>query len=157
MQLSAVDMHVITQAVTGIGLYSDLRQWAQVAELLADEVMLDYTSLFGGKAAASSRGETIDQMRATLQGFDATQHLIGNVQVTAVNADEATTVSHVRATHLIDDRFWVVAGVYSHRLARTPDGWNVTYQRFQRLYEEGSRSALRDAAARAAQTSDSVV
>jgi hypothetical protein len=156
MQLSAVDVQVISQAVTGIGLYSDLRQWAQVAELLADEVTLDYSSLFGGKAAVSSRSATIDQMRATLQGFDATQHLISNVQVSAADEDQARTVSHVRATHCIGERFWVVGGVYNHHLARTPDGWHVTYQRFQRLYEEGDRGALREAATRAAKVGDSV-
>jgi hypothetical protein len=61
----------------------------------------------------------------------------------------------VRATHWIDDRFWIVGGVYTHNLVRTPDGWQVTYMRFQRLYEEGGRAALRDAAARATQTGGS--
>jgi hypothetical protein len=148
-QLSVEDALAITETVTGVGLYSDLGQWVHVAELLADEVTIDYTSLFGGDTSNTSRSGLVSQMRATLQGFDATQHLIGNVQVRGSSAEEASTLSHVRATHWIDDRFWIVGGVYTHNLVRTPDGWQVTYMRFQRLYEEGSRAALRDAAGRA--------
>jgi hypothetical protein len=155
IQLSAIDVQSITQTVTGVGLYSDLRDWNQVAQLLADEVTFDYTSLFGGEVATNSRSDMVGQMRATLQGFDATQHLIGNVQVTVSTAEEVTALSHVRATHWIGERFWIVGGVYSHRLVGAPGGWKVTYMRFQRLYEEGNRAALRDAAARAAHVGDS--
>jgi hypothetical protein len=155
IQLSAADFHAIAETVTGVGLYGDLGQWVEVAELLADQVTTDYTSLFGGAANSTSRAGLVRQMRATLQGFDATQHLIGNVQVRGSTAEEASAVSHVRATHWIDGRFWIVGGVYTHNLVRTSEGWQVTYMRFQRLYEEGSRAALRDAAARVTQTGGS--
>jgi hypothetical protein len=146
-QLSAIDRHIIAETVTGVGFYCDVRQWDRVVELLADEVCTDYTSLFGGEPTTAAADALVGQWRSTLAGFDATQHLITNVQVDG-SGDEATAQSHVRATHWLDDRSWTVGGVYTHHLERSGTGWRVAYMRIDRLYEEGDRSVLQDAAAR---------
>lgn len=139
--LSADDRLDISEAVTGIGLFSDLHEWERVAALLADAVTTDYVSVFGGEPATVSRDELLGQWRSTLQGFDATQHLITNVAVTG-SGDEAQTVSHVRATHWIDGQFWTVGGVYHHTLRRGGAGWQVNFMQIRRLYEEGDRAVL---------------
>ena len=145
--LSVLDRHIIVETVTGVGLYCDVRQWDRVTELLADDVRTDYTSLFGGEVTTAAGAALVGQWRSTLQGFDATQHLITNVQTDGAG-DEATTRSHVRATHRLDDRFWTVGGVYTHHLQRCATRWRVTYMRIDRLYEEGDRAVLQEAAAR---------
>lgn len=145
--LPADDQVAITQAVTGVGLYTDVRDWDRVGALLADEVVTDYTSLFGGAANTTERADLVDQWRSTLSGFDATQHQITNVSVSGAG-DEASTLSHVRATHWIDGRSWTVGGVYDHRLVRSAGGWQVTYMAIRRLYEEGDRSVFEAAAQR---------
>lgn len=145
--LSAEDRLEITEAVTGVGLFTDLRDWDRVATVLADEVTTDYVSVFGGEPATAPRDELIGQWRVTLQGFDATQHLITNVAVDG-SGDTATSLSHVRASHWIDGAHWTVGGTYTHQLFRGPTGWQVNYMKIQHLYEEGDRSVFEAAAQR---------
>jgi hypothetical protein len=147
--LSAHDQLTIIQTVTGIGLYSDLRDWDRVLTMLAAHVTSDYVSVFGGDVQTASRTDLVGQWRATLQGFDATQHLITNVAVDG-SGDEAMARSHVRAAHRIDDRFWILGGAYTHRLVRTADGWRVNFMGIQHLYDEGDRTLLQEACRRSA-------
>jgi hypothetical protein len=109
LRLSADDRIAVTDTVTGIGLFADLRQWDRVGALLADEVTTDYVSVFGGEVASASRTELLDQWRATLGGLDATQHQITNVAVTPTGQG-ATALSHVRATHWSGGRFGLSVG-----------------------------------------------
>jgi SnoaL-like domain len=144
--LSAADQVAITQAVTGLGLYADVRDWQRVSLLMADQVTTDYTDVFGGQIVTTSREDLVEQWRTTFQGFDATQHQITNVSVSG-GGDEASTLSHVRAIHWVDGRSWTIGGVYTHRLERGPNGWQIAFMAIQRLYEEGDRGVF-DAASR---------
>jgi len=139
----------IAGVVAGIGLFADLRDWPRLERLLAPQVELDYTSLFGGQPAALERAALLAQWQALLPGFDATQHLVTNIHVEGAGA-VATATSHVRATHWIGTESWTVGGIYTHRLERGADGWRVTRMRLQRLYEEGDRGLVERAARRAA-------
>ena len=145
--LSAADKAEIAEAVTGIGLYADLRDWGRVRDFMASQITTDYVSLFGGEVGTTDRVALIAQWKTVLPGFDATQHLITNIAVDG-NADEAHTTSHVRATHWINGHFWTVGGIYRHRLVRSSDGWRVSFIGIQRLYEEGDRAVLKAAAER---------
>jgi len=62
----------IAGVVAGIGLFADLRDWPRLERLLAPQVELDYTSLFGGQPAALERAALLAQWQALLPGFDAT-------------------------------------------------------------------------------------
>jgi SnoaL-like domain len=144
--LSAADQVAVTQAVTGLGLYTDLRDWQRVSSLMADQVTTDYTDIFGGQIITTSREDLVGRWRTTFQGLDAGQHQITNVSVSG-GGDEASTLSHVRAIHWVGQRSWTVGGVYTHRLVRGPNGWQVAFMAIQRLYEEGDRTVF-DAASR---------
>ncbi|MGA5462076.1 nuclear transport factor 2 family protein [Mycobacterium sp. NPDC050041] len=143
--LTTEDRLAITDAVTGVGLFADLRQWERVGALLADEVTTDYVSVFGGEPATVTRAALLEQWRATLGGLDATQHQITNVVVSPEGAG-AIALSHVRAAHWFDGRSWTLGGVYTHHLRHGPAGWQVTVMAIQRLYEEGDRGVLQAAA-----------
>ncbi|MER8826826.1 nuclear transport factor 2 family protein [Mesorhizobium sp. M0938] len=145
--LTVEDRTAIAEAVAGVGLYADLREWNRVRSYFAARVTTDYTSLFGGEAATSDRDALIAQWQGLLPGFDATQHLITNIVVEGAG-DDAVARSHVRATHWIDTRFWTVGASYLHRLVRTPEGWRVSAISIRRLYEEGDRAVLAAAADR---------
>jgi hypothetical protein len=148
--LPPADQVAITQTVTGVGLYSDLREWDRVLALLGDHVTTDYVSVFGGEVETTTRTDLVEQWRNTLQGFDATQHQITNVAVQG-SADSATTRSHIRATHRIGDRLWILGGVYTHQLVRSPAGWQVTSMSIHQLYEEGNRALLQEAVQRSSE------
>ncbi|MES0028046.1 MULTISPECIES: nuclear transport factor 2 family protein [unclassified Mesorhizobium] len=145
--LTVDDRIAIAEAIAGIGLYADLREWDRVRSYFAARVTTDYTSLFGGEVTTSGRDALIAQWQGLLPGFDATQHLITNITVEGAGND-AVARSHVRAAHWIDGRFWTVGGSYLHRLVRTPEGWRVKAISIRRLYEEGDRAVLAAAAGR---------
>ncbi|MER9252561.1 nuclear transport factor 2 family protein [Mesorhizobium sp. M0598] len=145
--LTVEDRIAIAEAIAGIGLYADLRDWNRVKSYFAASVTTDYTSLFGGKVATSDRDALVAQWQGLLPGFEATQHLITNITVEGAGND-AVARSHVRATHWIGSRFWTVGGSYLHRLVRTPEGWRVNAIAIHRLYEEGDRAILAAAADR---------
>lgn len=145
--LSAQDRLAVTETVTGVGLFSDLRDWDRVVSLLADELTTDYVGVFGGEPARAPGEQVVAGWRATLEGFDATQHLITNVAVDG-SGDSAQTLSHVRATHWLGERHWTLGGVYTHQLVKVGPDWKVAYMKISRLYEEGDRAVLEAAAAR---------
>ncbi|RWO75156.1 MAG: nuclear transport factor 2 family protein [Mesorhizobium sp.] len=145
--LTSEDKTAIAEAVAGIGLYADLREWDRVKSYFTTSVTTDYSSLFGGEAATSNRDALIAQWQGLLPGFDATQHLITNIVVEGAGND-AVARSHVRASHWIGARFWTVGANYLHRLVRTPEGWRVSAISIHRLYEEGDRAVLAAAADR---------
>lgn len=145
------DRIAITDVVNSVGTLADLKQWLQLQQLFADEVTVDYTSLFGGKAQTIPSEQLMSQWQSVLPGFDATQHLITNHQIT-INGDTATVIAYVRATHRLGDGMWVVGGYYVDELVRTHNGWKLTAIQYNALYEEGDRSLIEQAAAKAAQT-----
>ena len=129
----ALDRQAIIETVNAIGLYADFNQWDRVATQFANEVVIDYTSYASASVGAAepeaiSPQEVVTAWQTVLPGYDHTQHLIGNHQV-SVSGDEATAVSSVHATHILrndeGEDYWVFIGDYEHHLVRTPDGWKV--------------------------------
>ena len=144
------DRIAITDVVNSMGTLADLGQYDQLQQLFTDEVTVDYTSLFPGEVQNISSEQLMTQWQSTLPGFDATQHMITNHQIT-VDGDEATAVAYVRATHKLGDAMWVVGGYYVDELVRTDEGWKLKAIQYNALYEEGDRSLVEQAAARVAE------
>lgn len=76
----------------------DRLDWRGARETFADELTVDYTSLSGGEVERLPADDLLSRWRELLPGFDATQHLLGPVRVTA-GADEARVDAHVRGYH----------------------------------------------------------
>lgn len=143
------DRYAITDVVNSVGTFADLRQWSQLQQLFAEEVRVDYTSLFGGEVQNIPSKQLMTQWQSVLPGFDATQHLISNHQIT-IDDDQATVIAYVRATHKLGNRMWVVGGYYVDELVKTDNGWKITAIKYNALYEEGERSLVEQAAAKVA-------
>lgn len=77
----------------------DLRQWGDAPGLLADEVVTDYRSLFGGEIQRQRGADLVAAWRTLLTPLDSTQHLLGPIDVRASN-DGAVASCHVRAYHV---------------------------------------------------------
>jgi hypothetical protein len=146
-RLTPADVIQIADAVAGIGLYSDLRDWARVETFFTPQVTADYSSVFGGEVAPVARSALVAQWKKVLPGFDATQHLITNIISVRMEAG-AMARSHVRATHWIGDRFWTLGGSYRHDLVMTAEGWLVATMTIERRYEEGDRGLVDQASKR---------
>ncbi len=133
----------VTAAVTRFFRAVDLRDWAVVRSLLADRVVLDYVSVFGGEVEDVAADDVIERWRALLPGFDATQHLLGPL---AELAGDGTVECNVRGYHHLAGEVWMVAGWYVLRVA---DG-RLAGITLTGTYETGSRELLARARERAA-------
>jgi hypothetical protein len=122
----------------------DTRDWDTVHALLADDVTLDYVSVFGGEVETIASDEVIRRWQGLLPGFDATQHLLG-----ALAEFDGTVQGNVRGYHVLGDEVWMVAGWY--QLSVEPaDPPRIAGIVLTATHETGSRDLLTRAQARAA-------
>jgi SnoaL-like domain len=116
--------------------------WARVRAAFAPEVAVDYTSLFGGSAETLAVDVLLDRWRGLLPGFEATQHLIGPVIVTASDRDTATAETQVRGYHHVSGAeggpVWMVAGRYRFRMERRGGSWAIGGITLELAYQEGN-------------------
>lgn len=134
----------------------DRLDWDGVRAAFADQLSLDYTSLFGGEAERLPADDLVARWQGLLPGFDSTQHLLGPVRE-RTNAGEAAVEAHVRAYHRIDGAdpstgvVWMVAGHYVVALVRQDGGWRISSLTLETHYQDGDLG-LPDAAAERART-----
>jgi hypothetical protein len=122
----------------------DARDWDTVHALLADQVTLDYVSVFGGEPEIVSSDEVIGRWQGLLPGFDATQHLLG-----VLAEIDGTVRGNVRGYHVLGDEVWMVAGWYQLHI-EPADPPRIAGIVLTATYETGSRDVLARAQARAA-------
>jgi hypothetical protein len=108
----------------------DDRDWAAVRSGLTDELVTDYSSLFGGGPERVTADALVEQWQGFLPKFDGTQHFIGPIVITGDVAD-----CNVRGYHRHGGQTWMVAGRYRLTLA----GSRVAGIVLRTTYEEGER------------------
>jgi len=79
------------------GLVHRRPRLASLTDLLADRVMVDYSSTFGDPAVEVSARSFVRTLSSVLDHLTATQHLVAS-HVVAADGDGATCVSNVQAT-----------------------------------------------------------
>lgn len=124
------DRDTVVETINRLFWYVDRRQWGELQTVLADEVLLDYTSLSGGDPAGVSAPDIIAAWHASLGGLAATQHLVSNHLVT-LDGDSAEVTAQFIATHLLPNSHggptWTLGGHYLFELQRTADeNWRIT-------------------------------
>lgn len=122
----------------------DTRDWDTVRKLLADEVTLDYVSVFGGEVETIAADQVIERWQALLPGFDATQHFLGTLAEI-----DGTVQGAVRGYHVIGDEVWMVAGWYRLTLDAA-DPPRIAGIALTASYETGRRELVTEAQKRAA-------
>ena len=120
----------------------DGREWDLLATVFAPDARADY-----GSVGTPTGVEAITTaIRGTIGDLDATQHLIGNVQV-QVQGDTATAQCYLISQHLRNEQpggeHYLIGGRYVDELARTPDGWRITFRRLHRMWASGNRDVVR--------------
>ncbi len=145
----ANDAAQINAAIIGIAAGADRHDWDRVRDAFADEVMLDYTSLWGGESATAAADDVIAQWSGFLPGFDVTHHMVTNETITSIDGDQATAQADFTATHRIGDELWVLGGRYDYTLTNVGGTWKVSALTMTALWETGSRDLVGQAAERA--------
>jgi 3-phenylpropionate/cinnamic acid dioxygenase small subunit len=132
----------VIDACTRMAWFADQRDWDRLADVFADEVTLDYTSLNGGEPATLTPAQIVDAWREALGAYDATQHIIGNHLVT-VDGDAAACTASFQATHYKKVDFgsplWRLGGTYRFTLVRGGNGWRITSVVMTATWGEGNR------------------
>ncbi len=136
------DHAAIINAVNGIALFADLRDWQRCRQSFTDTVEFDYTSLVGGEPTVISADQQMQQWATFFDGsFKTTQHILGSHVVT-IEADRATCLSNFQAHHTYLDAakgVWILSGVYRHELLRDRDSWKVSKMQMIWTWEDGTR------------------
>lgn len=129
-----IDRIAIQDVISAVSMHSDSKEYSEVYQYYTDDAIMEYGSLLGDE------GLPVHEQRRKIMeffpGFDVTHHQSTNFQIT-VDGDQATSRAQVRATHVIDKDFWIVAGTYLHKLRRTAQGWKIYRHRFDLGYIEG--------------------
>jgi uncharacterized protein len=126
----------IIQTASAIFNGADERNWTKVQQAMAENVLLDYSSLSGSPAATLSSKQIVDTWKGFLPGFDRTHHQLSNFKVEENNAT-ATVTFHGKADHFIGSEVWTVEGSYDAELAERNGKWLVTLLRFNLAKQSG--------------------
>jgi hypothetical protein len=82
---------------------ADRRDWVGLRAALADKVRLDWTSLNGGEPVTLSGDQVVAAWTQVLGGFQATQHLLGNLLVPEQTDERAHVTAYGQATNVLPD------------------------------------------------------
>ena len=136
----------VRDVVTRIASTIDTRRWSDLRALYAEVVTTDYTSLFGGEIQRQSGDALIEGWRRLLSPLDATQHLLGPIDV-RLGGNQAVAECHVRGYHVsakvTGGSEWMVAGQWVIELSEASGGWLVTRMTLRTFYQSGNRDLLR--------------
>jgi hypothetical protein len=138
----------VIETCTRLGWHVDRREWAQLADVLAGEVHVDYTSLAGGTPGVVRGADLIASWRELFDRLAATQHLITN-HLVDVDGDAAVCTAQFHAQHVAapphGDSTLVVAGHYRFGLARDPSGWRINSIVMTTTWSRGNLAVIRPA------------
>lgn len=138
----------IIALVSSIPLAVDLARYDLAEAAFAPEIVIDYTSLWGGEPQRMTPGALMDVWRGLVPGFDATRHELKEIEA-KVEGDGATATAFVDGRHWIGELLWRPIGTYRWTLRRIDGRWKVTEMTFALTQEVGDRGLAKVAAKRA--------
>jgi hypothetical protein len=136
-----VEKDRIIDTINQLFIATDNRDWATVRGCLADTVLLDTTSLAGGRPSRMTAEEVAAGWEQGLRPIEAVHHQTGNYRVD-VEGDEATAFCYGIASHYRKNRSGrntrVFVGSYDFHLQRSEGRWQIDSFRFNLKYQEGN-------------------
>jgi len=126
----------IIQAITAIFKGADQRDWQKVQNAMAENILLDYSSLSGSPAATLPSKQIVEIWKGFLPGFDKTHHQLSDFQITK-HDNSANVHCNGKADHFIDGDVWTVEGTYDADVSKINGQWVVTKLKFNLLKQRG--------------------
>lgn len=122
-----LDRAAIEDVVVRCAIAQDSHDWDGVADCFeATAVYIHPAGRIDGVQ------EIVGRSRAALGALDASQHLIGSIQIT-IDGDSATAMSYFHAQHVraaaVGGDLFVISGTYSDRLTRRDGTWRIAERR----------------------------
>ncbi len=119
----------------------DLRDWARLRTVFADQVEADFTSMGTKSVFRGPAEEWVATIRSTITGFDATQHFFANHSA-ELFGDRATDLRYMQARHVLGAAYYTIGGYYTGEMLRTPAGWRITRYRLTVTWRDGDRRLM---------------
>lgn len=136
-----MDKIEIMEAINRLFVAVDKRNWKEVKDGFSDEVLLDYTSMTGGKPALLKPDQIIDSWKSILPGFDKTHHQVSNY-IIALKGNSASLICYGTATHYLrnesNNNIWTVVGSYDFEVVKVAGVSKVTGMKFNLSYIDGN-------------------
>ncbi|MEU4330118.1 nuclear transport factor 2 family protein [Nonomuraea dietziae] len=130
-----MDRFDVIDTCTRMAWHADQREWDQLAQVFAEKVTLDYTSLTGGEPVTLTPAPIIEGWAAALSCYATTRHLLGTMDV-----DDAVCPASFQATHCkADASLWTLGGSYHFDLVRAGDGRPITTVVMTTAWSDGTR------------------
>lgn len=126
----------------------DQRNWPAFRSVFTDHVAVDFSSFTHrpGPPGPIPANEWVAMVQSTIDGFAATQHVIGNHRIT-VDGEVATYRAYVQAQHWMGtNRFYLIGGWYENVAHRVGGEWFLHRVTLHQTWDAGDRSLLREAA-----------
>lgn len=123
----AEDIVEIGSLCTRYALALDRGDWQRLETVFAPDAVMEFAGL-----APATGPEAIARVCAgALEPLDGSQHLVGT-NVVDVSGDAGNSICYFHAQHVrhIEGaiRHYTVAGTYSDRVHRFPEGWRITHR-----------------------------
>ncbi|MEC3917195.1 nuclear transport factor 2 family protein [Nocardia sp. CDC160] len=135
----------IIEAATRLFWFIDIKDWDSFPSVFADEVTLDYSSVWGGEPATVTPDLIRRDWEKLLGAFEATQHLLGNHLVT-VDGDRAELTAVFQAIHLLPNRFgsprWTLGGTYRIGLHLVEGDWKIDNVVMTAQWADGNKDII---------------
>jgi hypothetical protein len=142
-----VEKDRIIDTINQLFIATDNRDWPAVRGCLADHVLLDMTSLAGGRPNELSGEQVAALWEEGLRSIESVHHQAGNYRID-VQDDEATAFCYGIASHFRRNRTGrntrVFVGSYDFHLVRVEDRWLIDSFRFNLKFLEGNADLERN-------------
>ncbi len=138
----------------------DRRDWALYRDCFAPQIRVDFSTFTHVPAPVEPvpAEDWVAAVRGTIDGFDATQHLIGNHRITIESPTSAHYTAYIQAQHwLSTDEWYLVGGWYDNRAEVIDGEWRLTTLVLNQTWDAGDRGLLRVASKRARDQPDNPV
>lgn len=145
----SIEKAEVAETLSRLMFAVDRRDFKLAGEQFAGEVVLDYTSLFGGTSQKLAAQAIIAQWSGIMPRIKTTQHMLSNIMVT-FNEGRAQCTSYVQALHYLPytegGSTWTLFGYYEHELIKENNTWKITSMKLIATHQEGNTSLMAAAA-----------
>lgn len=136
-----IEKNEIIDLTNKLFISTDNRDWQQVKECFTDTVLLDMTSMVGGKPSTVTTQEIVDAWDKGLKALKAIHHQVGNY-VVEIAENEADLFCYGIATHYLPNKtnlnVRTFVGSYDVHLVKEKDSWRINKFKYNLKYIDGN-------------------
>ena len=152
MQEEWLARQAVNDVMNRYAIAIDNKDWDGLEAIFTDSITADFTSFGTPNVWHGPAAGWVAQVRATIDGMDATQHAMSN-HLYKVRGSSAIGTSYIQARHVCNaargDNTYTIGGHYEVTMTSLGGHWRIQQYALVCTWHEGNRSVLGDATKRA--------